>query len=228
MKILIVSATHKEIERVYVSLDTRKCLEKNFFRGFAGGRLVDILITGVGASATASSLALKLLNSQYDLVLNMGICGSFRKDLDIGKVVMIGSEIWGDLGAEDHDEFLDLFDLKLLNLGDSPFTGNKLLNPGNIYSGYCSHLPQVNGITVNKSHGNKESIGKCIKKYSPDIESMEGAAVFNICISRGINFLCLRSISNFVEPRNRSGWNIEIALQNLTLEVICIISAITK
>jgi futalosine hydrolase len=228
MKILLVSATRKEIEGVLKSLENLKCLQEKFFRGFAGERLIDILITGVGSSATTEHFTRRLMHSRYDLVLNTGICGSFRKDYAIGKVVSVVSEVWGDLGAEDHEDFLDIFDLGICKAGEKPFTGKELVNPGNSYSRDFIHLPQVKGLTVNKAHGNKKSIEQCVRKFGPDVESMEGAAVFSICISNGINFQCIRSISNFVEPRSWSAWNIDLALQNLTSEVNRIISELRK
>jgi futalosine hydrolase len=228
MKILLVSATFIEVEGVYKTLETSKCLEKNYFRGFVGEKLIDILITGVGAANTAECLTRRLQVSHYDIVLNIGICGGFGKTKEIGTVVNIVSETWGDLGVEDHDDFMDLFDLRILKEDESPFSGNELKNPGNIYSQHIAHLPQVKGITVNKAHGNKTSIEKCINKYSPDVESMEGTAIFSICISGGINFQCIRSISNFVEPRNRSAWDVEEALKNLTIELNRFISVISK
>jgi futalosine hydrolase len=228
MKILLISATYNEIEGVVKTLKNLKCLEKGFFRGFADSKLIDILISGVGSVATTASLSGRLELTRYDLVLNVGICGSFRRELTIGTVVNIVSEIWGDLGVEDHGDFLDLFDLGVLKNGEKPFTGTELINPGNAYSKYFSDFTRVKGLTVNKAHGETDTIAKCIKKYNPEVESMESAAVFSACISRGINFQCLRSISNFVEPRNRSAWDIETALQNLSIEINRIISVIRK
>jgi futalosine hydrolase len=228
MKILLVSATFKEIDGVYATLETCKCLEKNYIRGFAGEKLIDILVTGVGVADTAGCLTKRLQTSRYDIVLNVGICGSFGKEFAIGTVVNVVTEIFGDLGVEDHEDFLDLFDLKILTEGSLPYSGKELKNSGNIYSQHIAHLPQVKGITVNKAHGNKTSIEKCLHKYDPDVESMESAAIFNICISRGINFHCIRSISNFVETRNRANWDIEGALKNLTNEINRLISVISK
>ena len=228
MKILLLSATLKESEGVLEALSITKCLSKGFYRGFSGQKLIDILVSGPGTAATTDCLTRRLNQSRYDLVMNIGICGSFKKDLHKGEIVNIVSETWGDLGAEDHDDFLDLFDLGLLKRDEGDFTGRELVNPGNLYSEYFSHFPRVKGLTVNKAHGKKESIEACIKKYNPDIESMEGIAVFIVCLSLGINFQCLRSISNFVEPRNRSDWDTETAFRNLTTEVKNIISAIRK
>jgi len=228
MKILLVSATYKEIEEVAGTLENSKSLGEGFYRGFAGMNLVDILITGVGAMATAESLNRRLMSSSWDLVLNVGICGSFSREFKPGTVVSIASETWGDLGAEDHDRFLDLFDLGMLNRGEEPYTGTELINPGGAFSTFFSRFPQVRGLTVNKAHGNRQSIDQCIMKYKPDVESMEGIAVFSSCISLGVNFQSLRSISNFVEPRNRSAWDTTTAIRNLSAEINKIIRVIRK
>jgi futalosine hydrolase len=44
---------------------------------------------------------------------------------------------------------------------------------------------------------------------------MEGAAVFYVCLKQGIKCIQIRSISNYVERRNRDAWNIPLALNNL-------------
>ena len=228
MKILLVSATLTETEGVLKTLENPKSIGEGFFRGFAGERLIDIQVTGVGSIATAQCLTRRLLISRYNLVLNAGICGSFKQEYAIGSVVNVVREVWGDLGAEDHKGFLDLFDLGILKSGEKPFTGKEMVNPGNDYSSHFKHLRQVKGLTVNKVHGEKESIKECIQKYNPDVECMEGAAVFSACILNGISFQCLRSISNFVEPRNRPAWDTEMALRNLEKEISGIISVIRK
>jgi futalosine hydrolase len=45
---------------------------------------------------------------------------------------------------------------------------------------------------------------------------MEGATFFYICCREKIPFLALRAISNKVEPRNKSNWDIMLALNNLS------------
>ena len=44
---------------------------------------------------------------------------------------------------------------------------------------------------------------------------MEGAAFFYACLLGGVRFHQIRSISNFVEERDRSKWDIPLALANL-------------
>jgi len=44
---------------------------------------------------------------------------------------------------------------------------------------------------------------------------MEGAAFFYACLLSGVPFHEVRSISNFVEERDKSKWDIPLALANL-------------
>jgi futalosine hydrolase len=69
---------------------------------------------------------------------------------------------------------------------------------------------------VNSSTGSYFTIERLVKKYNPDIETMEGATFFYICSGEKIPFLALRSVSNRVEPRNKSKWDIPLALENLS------------
>ena len=57
------------------------------------------------------------------------------------------------------------------------------------------------------------------KKYNPAIETMEGAAFSYICAIEKINFLSLRSVSNLVGERDKSLWNIPLAIENLALSL---------
>lgn len=223
MKILLICASWQESEGIALTLENQKCLQENWIMGFVGNSLIDIVNTGIGAMATMEALTERLSSSRYNLVLNIGICGSFKKDIKRGQIVNIISEEWGDLGAEDHDNFLDIRELGFPVGNQGP-----LSHPGNMYSKYFEGFRKVKGITVNKAHGNENSIRQISAKYNPEVESMEGIAVFSYCISHGINFQCLRSISNFVEPRNKDSWEIELALKNLSTEVNRILSEIGK
>ncbi|MNH40683.1 Futalosine hydrolase [compost metagenome] len=63
------------------------------------------------------------------------------------------------------------------------------------------------------------SIAKALKLFPAEVESMEGAAFFYVCLSEGVKCVQLRSISNYVERRNRESWNIPLAIKNLNAEL---------
>ena len=98
----------------------------------------------------------------------------------------VTEDIISELGYEDGEEF-------------SEFTGYDLKNK--FTNNSKTKLLEARSITVNTVHGNRESIAKVIKRLNPDIETMEGAAVFQVCESFNIPSIQIRSISNKVEHR---------------------------
>ena len=181
----------------------------------------DLLITGVGSMATAWSLKQWItLNEKPDLAINAGIAGSFNERLNIGDVVMPVSDCFADAGVEDGENFLTLFESGLINANDFPYKDGLLYTDTRYNEKMKSILEPVRAITVNTATGSETTRGKLLKKFNPDIETMEGATFFYICSREDIPFLALRAISNKVESRNKNNWNIDLALHNLSEKLI--------
>jgi futalosine hydrolase len=199
MKILLVAATEEEIRPFReASFDTHK---------------VNYLVAGIGMTSTAYTLTKELNRNTYDLCINIGLAGAFDRKLNIGEVVEVVEDWFTELGAEDGDEFLSLQQMGLAGIVRVASTQHAISS---------SLLPfrNVKGITVNTVHGNDISIEKIISRFHPQIETMEGAAFIYVCSQEGIPALQLRSISNYVERRNRDAWNIPLALTTLRKAVI--------
>ena len=65
------------------------------------------------------------------------------------------------------------------------------------------------------------SIKAILQKYKDvQIETMEGAAFFQACLTEGVAFSEIRAISNFVEARNRENWMINEAIERLNQFII--------
>ncbi|GAH30345.1 unnamed protein product, partial [marine sediment metagenome] len=107
-----------------------------------------------------------------------------------------------------------------------PYSGGKLVNPVSFNSEIIKDIPCVSGITVNCVSGNNETISLYHNKFKPDIESMEGAAFFYICIMENIPFIELRGISNFVEERNKKLWDVKLAVNSSNEALLEIIAKI--
>lgn len=213
MRILVVAATPFEIAPLIQHLEQPSFKQESSSHFSKGGHSVQLLITGVGIALTTYHLTKKLAKESFDLVINAGIAGSFKGELKIGEVVQVISEQFGDLGVEEADgSFTDIFSLGLLDPNFPPFDHGKLLQnleepiPG---------LPTTKGLTVNRVHGYPASIEACLQRYEVDIETMEGAAIFLCCLSEGIPFLAIRAVSNYVEARDRSAWDIPLAIDQL-------------
>ncbi len=218
MRLLIVSATSAEASGLFpdsigeVLPGHSISLESSRFD-------VELLITGVGSVATAFQLGCRLQAHHYEMALNIGLAGTFREDWLLGKVLKVKSDCFADLGAEDHDAFLDLFDLQLADPDQEPFKNKELIPIPFPHAIALPTLDEAVGITVNKVHGNNSSIALIKKRFPADLESMEGAAFFYACNLMRIPSMQIRAISNRVEPRNRDNWDIKKALEALTLTV---------
>ena len=225
MKILIVAATSFEIEplRRHLSYWTQSAPDE-----FTKGQLrVKVLITGIGLTATAWAMATKTAIEKPDLAINLGIAGALDRNLTLGQVVNVVTEQFGDLGIEQADgSFADLFEAGLSDANTFPVLNGQLLNPQALQAGF---LPAVKGITVNKVHGNEDSIARFKGKYPEvQVESMEGAAFYYSCLMGGIPFLEIRAISNYVEKRDRANWKMRESIDNLNGVVVEILGTLAS
>lgn len=185
-RILLVAATEAEMPAAKLSI-------------------ADTLILGVGMVSASFQLTKALSNSPYDLVVNIGIAGSFSSQYEIGSVLQVVSDRLVELGVEDRGLFIPADELGLVPVENLYFKTDVRVGS----------LPTADGITVNRVHGTFEAIEEVRSQFSPDVESMEGAAVAFVCQQFGVPWVQLRAISNKVEPRNRAAWNIPMALKNL-------------
>lgn len=172
---------------------------------------LSLLITGVGSPETIFSLTRLLASNFFDRIIQVGVAGSYNRDFDLGTLVEVGEDCFADLGIDDRGEFKSLFDVGLVAPNQEPYIKGRIINP---IQGDSKHQI-VRGITVNTTTGSEEIIHKWKELYQPDIESMEGAAALYVCLQYDIPVIQVRSISNYVEPRKRDSWKLDLAIQNL-------------
>ena len=220
MRILLVAATAFEIRPFLEHLVPAGPESDNVTPYRIGPSEVDVLITGIGMVATAFYLGRQLTAHRYDLVVNAGIAGAFNRSLPLGTVVNVVEDNVAELGAEDHGRFLSIFDLGLTDPDASPYLAGKLVNISTAekvldHNPHLAQLPKVKSLTSNTIRGEADTIER-IRRIAPaDIEGMEGAALFFSCICMKVPFLQIRSISNYVEERDKSRWDLKLALKNL-------------
>ncbi len=209
MDILLVSATKFEIQ------PTLQLLEKEGFK--LNAHTIDILITGVGMVSTTYNLTINLAGKKYGFILQAGIGGTFNQDLFLGETVHIKQDAFGDIGMEEKENFTTIFDAGFAGKDDFPFTDGWLVNNNTLLN--TSLLKKVSAITVNKVSDSLLQRQQYIQQFSPQVESMEGAAFHYVCLQQKINFIQVRSISNAVGERDKSKWRIKDALVNLNIEL---------
>ncbi len=229
MKLLVIAATRHELSPLLTNDAIQHIGTSNGITTLAinNNKPFDVLITGVGMQSTIFELTKTLLSTPYDLVIQAGIGGAFNRDLSIGQVVSIQSDRFAQSGAEDDINFLDVFELNLLDPDKSPFSGG-WLKPNPLPTIEALGIPVCNAITVETVLGNEMSIMRYRNKYKPDIESMEGAAAFFVCMQLNVACVQLRAISNYVEKRNKANWNIALAVEQLNTKLLLLINSIVK
>jgi futalosine hydrolase len=226
MKILIVAATPFELAPLLACFNDagNESLAGLSFR--LNESTLDVLISGVGIHATSFALGSQLAQYKYDLAINLGIAGGFDQSRPLGESVLVSADRFADLGAQDGASFLDLFDLRLAEADSFPYESGWLCSEAMKSNPVLSNLRSCKGITVNTVHGEEKGIADVVKRYTPDIESMEGAAFFYACKMSDTACIQIRSVSNYVEKRNRERWDIQLALQSLTNTGLAFIESI--
>ena len=205
MQILIVSATSFEI----------KLLQDTF------PKKINFLITGIGIPQSIFKLTNELSRKNYDLVINLGIAGSFNKEFELGKVVLIKENYFADIGFETDKGFIPINDSKI-----APNQINRFVNKTSF--SFLENIQAVKEITVNNTSGNLKTISLRKELFTAETESMEGAAIFYVCSEKQIDFVEIRSISNYIEERNTANWDIPLAISNLNKYAISFISDLLK
>lgn len=212
--ILLLSATAFEIAPLYDHLKEHwEMLDELTFK--KQGRCINILIGGVGLVATAFHLTRKLTERQFGFVLQLGVAGAFpAQKIALGDLVWVQADKIADLGVLDSGgSFLDLEHIGLNEPSSARFPAPE---PPDEFSDLLRSLQKAEGASVNCIHGDPDVLRDIPSGASPvHVESMEGAAMHFVCTSFKVPFAQVRSISNWVEPRDKSRWRMQEAIASL-------------
>lgn len=213
MNILLIAATPYEIAPLIEGMGEGQSLPDGCMTYSVGNVQLTVCISGVGLPLTAFALGRHLATHTYDLLLQAGVAGAIDRSLALGQVVEVVSECFADVGVEEADgTFTAATTMGLIAANTPPFSQGRIWKEANT----PAFLPQVHGISVNKVHGYTPSIAHLMHQYPfAQVESMEGAAFFYAAALSGSRFLQIRSISNYVESRNRDHWKLHEAIAAL-------------
>jgi futalosine hydrolase len=200
--ILVVAATAKEI-KPFIEL-TRTGDINN----------ADILIPGIGLTASTYHLAKQLALKKYDLVMQAGVAGCFDLKIPLGSVIAVKQDTIADQSVVELARLKTLFDLNLVPQDQYPYKKGWLINTNKEVL-KKTRLKIVKGISVNQISTSKQMIEFYREAFDPVTESMEGAALHYVCLLENIPFVQIRSISNYVGERNKKKWDMMDSIANL-------------
>ena len=208
MKILVAAATPIEISPFLKQLREDPLLFSN----------TDVLITGIGLTATTYTLSKQFQIYKPDLVIQAGVGGCFDKTKPLGTVVAVKQETIADQSVIEINQLKTLFDLKLIPHNQFPYRNGWLINKNELLKNI--KLQKVKGISVNEITTSRKKMIFYEKHFSPVVESMEGAALHYTCLIENIPFIQIRAMSNYIAERNKKKWNMKESVDNLNKELV--------
>ena len=199
------------------------------------GHEVRLAHSGIGKAAAAATAITLLINYRPEALWLFGCGGAYPgSGLKVGDLALADREIFGDEGLATAEGFHDLatmglamretpgalsnswpVDRELYDWARAHLAGHAALTMTSLCSGPFVTVSTCTGTTVNAV--------KIVSRTNGICENMEGAAVALACQQVALPFLEVRGISNLVEDRNTSNWDLPIgmaAAQNAILALL--------
>lgn len=218
MTCLLVAATSFEISPF---ID----FYRDFDNQFGSKYELDILITGIGLTASTYSITKQINLKRPDIVIQAGIAGCFDRNIPLGSVFAVKQDRIADLGVVEKNKFRSLVDAGLVPANHYPYTNGWLVNKSEALK--KTKLKKVKAISVNEISTQKKRIKFYEESFGPVLESMEGAALHHVCLMEKIEFIQLRSISNYVGDRNKKNWRLQTSIDKLNTELITLLKLLS-
>ncbi len=186
--------------------ETRRC-------GTSGGDVL-VIAGGVGPAAAAAAAAYAVATEPVGLLVSAGVAGAFP-GLGHGSVVVASEIVAADLGVLSPERFLDLAEL---GLGHQDVHCDERRVADAAARLEAAGLPVTVGpvLTLSTMTGTAARARELMARHQAVAEAMEGSGVAHVARLHGVPVLELRTISNAVGERDRSGWDLLGALDALT------------
>ena len=184
---------------------------KATFHGRLSGYPCRLCVAGIGTVNTASALTHEIDRERPDLAIQIGIAGAYvPSGLAIGAAAVASEEIYGDAGVLTPGGWRPMEAIGFpLVPGDPP-----LFNRFPLDDALTRRAAEACGaargpfVTLSQCTGVRAVGDALCERFGAICENMEGAAAAHVCALYRIPFLEVRGISNRVEDRDPSRWDI--------------------
>ncbi len=200
-----------------------------FRRGTIAGVPVIYAVSGIGRTNAAHCLTSLILHYSPSAVILFGVGGGYPGvGLGVGDIAVATKEVYVDEGVllDDGIHSLEMIGIPLLKAGRRKYFNDFPLDAtlaGRICRAARSAGQRVEAgvfATVSACTGTTRRAEELSSRFGAICENMEGAAAAHICTLYGIPLVEVRGISNIVEARDASKWNIAEASENCQRTVI--------
>ncbi|GFO69381.1 futalosine hydrolase [Geomonas limicola] len=187
----------------------------------SGAGEVILAVTGIGKVNAACAATLVVERCAPRLLINTGCGGAMAgSGLVVGDLAVASAECFPEEGVQTPQGWrgLDLIGIPAAVRGDARIFNEVPLAAGAAHQalelarreGYRVALGPFH--TVSTCSGTAEHGTELARRYPGICENMEGAALAQVAFIYDIPFLEVRGISNLVEDRDLSRWNLKLAV----------------
>ncbi len=223
--IVITAATEREISHLVREMRAEllpgACI-RPIWRATSPSGMVYLALTGIGKVNAASVVTSLLERFAPRLIVNTGCGGAYcGSGLRVGDIAVATAEIYGDEGVLTLEGW---HSLELIGIPSVERKGNRYSNEfplsmeasAKVFQfGVSLGLPIRRGkfITVSTCSGTSLRGDELHRRFGGICENMEGAAIAHVTLLHDTGFLELRGISNMVEDRDVSKWDIPLSVE---------------
>ncbi len=187
-----------------------------------GDKRVIIAVTGLGKTNAASAVTTLIGRFSPELLINTGCAGAYSgSGLSAGDLAVAIAEIYGDEGVLTPSGWqpLDCIGIPLAEVKGERFFNEIPLSLS--LAERALRFAETHGIplrtgkfvTVSTCSGTSVRGAELSSRFGAICENMEGAAVAHVALKYGLDCLEIRGISNLVEDRDPSRWDIAKAVE---------------
>jgi len=233
--IVVTASTRQELDllvRTTGALPLAGQGGRPLFGGTVGGTSVILAVTGIG-KVNAAAVAMALIDRfAPSLIVNTGCAGAYPgSGLAVGDLALATSEVLGDEGVQTPDGWETL---EAIGIPSLVVDGTRYFNEFPLSRLAASraealavsrgfHLRSGRFVTVSTCSGTAVRGAELRKRFGGLCENMEGAAVAQVALACGVDCLEVRGISNLVEDRDLSRWDIPAAVTNAQRFILAVL-----
>lgn len=223
--IIVTAATSGELTLLTDTLGMRRETATTPFsvhEGSMGGHDVVLAVTGMGKVNAAACTTWLLERYTPRLLVSTGCAGAFPGcGLAVGDLAIASSEVYADEGVLTPAgwEPLQAIGIPLVERGGhrhfNEFPLCLTASAKAMQLAAALTLPVLRGrfLTVSTCSGTTARGEELRSRFNAICENMEGAAVAHVALLYGVDCLEVRGVSNLVEDRDLSRWNIPLAAE---------------
>lgn len=223
--ILVIAAVRQEVADLTRAINGIRIGDPLFPESYLGeidGKHVLTAVAGMGKVNAASSVTALIVRHNPKIIIITGCAGAYPGSaLETGHLALASSEIFGDEGVLSPEGWQGL---EAIGIPIHERKGTRYFNEIPLSFSLAEQavslataldLPLRRGrfVTVSTCSGTSARGREMFERFGGVCENMEGAAIALVAMQYGIDCIELRGISNLVEDRDLSKWNIQLAVE---------------